>query len=588
MARSRAEPPNHLYESHPSLSASLEDFETNEQASPVFRVPSQHSGFKSEDSEADGASNSEGPWSPPGWRRSDAGSGWYRHQPYLQGAPNLRFSASGSRSRETSPRYESAEEDKGDITIPANIPLPRGSLSPVKERSPSPSPRDWAGHPGDEGRQDYGQAFEQVKEESISHDNQNNYIRFAVRAEVQQRTESFEIALSSLRKLLDNMAKTRVSFSVFLTTLVSGILVMSLCRFLVQPPKDRPMPDLIKVAGLASSFEPLLLYSENGMQQINNIQQTSVALWDLGETVRQANLTSAPLMSRELDGLSDSLGKLVTELTRFFANVDGDIDAILIVMDWAKRELAVLPMEPPNSLSAVFGNTHNLFARIGLLEDSSGNPTSFGTFVTELFGRTHAQQTRFTLQRTFVEFISVLEESVNSELTYSNNLFLLFDNIDSHFDNIQRTTARASDDEARSESEFFSSLWSRVLGPNAARLRKYEKNREILHNVRAKTVLNKNMLVEHNHRLMALKQNLETLRRVLLSPLVQGGQGSTASVEEQIMRLDGTYQHLRQVREDQKKRVYEGLFGPKPWHPYGPLLGEKNKHWGEKQQVIDG
>lgn len=405
---------------------------------------------------------------------------------------------------------------------------------------------------------------------------------------MQQRTESFELALSSLRKLIDNMAKARVSFSVLFTTLISGILIMSLGRFMFQPPKDRPMPDLVKVAGLASSFEPLLMYSENGMRQINNIQQTSVALWDLGETVRQANLTSAPLMSGELDALSDSLGKLITELTRFFANVDGDIDAILIVMDWAKRELAVLPVESPNSLSAVFANTHNLFARIGLLEDFSGNPTSVGAFITQLFGRTHAQQTRFTLQRTFVEFISVLEESVNSELSYSNNLFLLFDNIDSHFDNIQRTTARASDDEARSETEFFSSLWSRVLGPNAARLRKYEKNRDILHNVRAKTVLNKNMLVEHNHRLMALKQNLETLRRVLLSPLVQGGQGSTASVEEQIMRLDGTYQHLRQVREDQKKRVYEGLFGSKPWHQYGPLLGEKNKHWGEKQQVIDG
>ena len=384
------------------------------------------------------------------------------------------------------------------------------------------------------------------------------------------------------------MAQARVPFSVLLTTIVSGIFLMSLGRFLFQPPAPRPMPDLVKVAGLASSFEPLLIYSENGMQQINNIQQTSVALWDLGETVRAANMTSAPLMSQELDGLSESLNKLVTELTKFFANVDGDIDAILIVMDWAHRELAALPSEPANSLSAVFVNAQNFFARIGILEDRAGSPTAFGNLVTELFGRTHAQQTRVTLQRTFVEFIGVLELSVDSELSYSNNLFSLFNTIDTHFDNIQRSTARASDDEARSESEFFSSLWSRVLGPNAARVRKYEKNRVILHNVRAKTVLNKNMLVEHNHRLMALKQNLEALRRVLFSPLVQGGQGSTASVEEQIMRLDGTYQHLKQVREDQKKRVFEGLFGPRLWNHYGPLLGEKNKAWVEKQPSIDG
>ncbi|MCJ1400276.1 hypothetical protein MMC11_003480 [Xylographa trunciseda] len=569
MAANRAESPDDLYESHPSLSASLEDFENNDQPSPVFQLPSHHSGFKSEESEADAASNSEGPWSPPGWKRSDAGSGWYRHQPYLQGGPNPRFSVSASRSREASPQYESATEDKEDITIPANIPLPRGSLSPVKERSPSLPPRET-------GEQKFGETFEGLKEETTIPENQSNYIRFAVRAEVQQRTDSFELAISSLRKLLDNMAQARVSFSVLITTIVSGIFLVSLGRFLFQPPLPRPMPDLVKVASLASSFEPLLIYSENGMQQINNIQQTSVALWDLGETVRVANLTSAPSMSRELDGLSESLNKLVTELTRFFANVDGDIDAILIVMDWAHRELAALPSEPANSFSAVSVNAQNLFARIGILEDRAGNPTAVGNIVTDLFGRTHAQETRFTLQRTFVEFVGVLELSVDSELSYSNNLFSLFTTIDTHFDNIQRTTARASDDEARSESEFFSSLWSRVLGPNAARVRKYEKNRVILHNVRAKTVLNKNMLVEHNHRLMALKQNLEALRRVLFSPLVQGGHGSTASVEEQIMRLDGTYQHLKQVREDQKKRVFEGLFGPRAWNRI------------EKQPAIDG
>ena len=412
-------------------------------------------------------------------------------------------------------------------------------------------------------------------------------IRFSVRADVQHRTESFESALSSLRKFIDDMARARVSWSSFAISIISFVLVISLGRILFQPLPERPMPDLVKVAGLASSFEPLLLYSENGMQQITNIQQTSIALWDLGESVRQANLTSAPVMSKELDGLSESLNKLAEELTRFFSNVDGDIDGILIVMDWAKRELAVLPTDPPRGAAIVFANVHTLCARFRILEDKAGNPTKFGSLMTELFGRTPAQQTRYTLQRTFVEFIGVLEESVDSELLYSNNLFSLFNTIDNYFDNLQRTTARAKDDNDRSEEESLASLWTRVLGRNAVRLRKYEKNKDLLDNVRAKTVMNKNMLVEHNHRLMALKQNLETLRRVLLSPLVQGGQGSTASVEEQIMRIDGTYQHLRQVREDQKKRVFEGLFGPKPWHRYGPLMGERGNEYVNRQGAID-
>lgn len=125
-------------DNHPSLSASLEDFEHNDR-SPTFGLPSQHSGFKSEESEPEGDSTSEGPWSPPAWRRQTNDAGWYQHQPYAQESRLLRPSKSPSRSRTTSPRYQSAKEDEGDTILPANIPLPRGSMSPVKEQSPGPA-----------------------------------------------------------------------------------------------------------------------------------------------------------------------------------------------------------------------------------------------------------------------------------------------------------------------------------------------------------------------------------------------------------------------------------------------------------------
>lgn len=140
MATGRMDKIDQVFDDHPSLSASLEDFEHHENRSPLFGLPSQHSGFKSDESEADAESNSEGPWSPPAWRQPNPAGGWYRHQPYPQKNQSLKPPASASRSRDTSPQYESAREDEEDLTIPANIPLPRGSLSPVKERSPSPSP----------------------------------------------------------------------------------------------------------------------------------------------------------------------------------------------------------------------------------------------------------------------------------------------------------------------------------------------------------------------------------------------------------------------------------------------------------------
>lgn len=340
------------------------------------------------------------------------------------------------------------------------------------------------------------------------------------------------------------------------------IFAYVLIRLLTHAPVARPVPDLVKVAGLARSFEPLIFYSEHGVAQISDLQETGVAVWDLGESVRLANMTSAPLIVKELDALSDSLKVLSVELTRFFANVDGDIDGILIVMEWAKRELSTLSVLPLTSLSTAFANIHTLLSNVGVLENrSTGLPTAVGRLFTDLFGATQPQRTHQTLHRTFHEFLSVLEESINSELTYSTTLFAHFESIDRQFLNLQRTVIRESDTQERLEGEFLSSMWVRIMGANASQLRKYEKNKVLLSSVRTKTTSNKGMLIEHNGKLVALKGNLEALRRKLVSPLVRREDGSTIGVEEQVRGLEATYTHLRSVREKQKGRVLEVLYG---------------------------
>lgn len=148
-------------------------------------------------------------------------------------------------------------------------------------------------------------------------------IRFAVRAEVQHRTEPFEAAFSFVRSRFNTITKSWTSL--FTSILVAFLSILTL-RTLFQPGVPPPVPDLVKVAGLAKAFEPLIFYSENGVQQIGDLQATGVAVWDLGESVRSTNMTSAPIIVKELDDLSESLKTLAIELTRFFANVDGDVD----------------------------------------------------------------------------------------------------------------------------------------------------------------------------------------------------------------------------------------------------------------------
>ncbi|KAJ5662242.1 uncharacterized protein N7477_009858 [Penicillium maclennaniae] len=599
---------DHVFDDHPSLDASLEDFENNSNAhrSPLFGMPSQHSGFRSEESDGE-EDPAEDRWSPPGLRQHDhvQGSGWYRHQPYLRQGnlherlelkPTVGLSQSPSGSRDPSPQYEDASEsptkgktdedaESGDVTVAANVPLPMGPGTPQTGRSPSPQPlqKPGATRNSPNGPEDDGMGF--------GPENLSNYIRFAVRAEVQHR-EPIAAIFGYLRNKFDRITSSKSN-----TTLSVLILLVSIAfmRALLLPGLPQSIPDLVKLSGFARSFEPLIYYSENGVQQIGTLQETGVAVWDLSESVRGTNMTSAPIIVRQLDELSDSLKSLSLELTRFFANVDSDIDSILIVMDWAKRELETLSAQPPSSLpTIVFDNMHNMLSRLGALERTAeveggiataATTTTLGHLVMAVLGPTSAQRTRATLTRTFTEFLSVLEESINSELTHSTALFALFESIDRQFLNLQRTVVRESDAQERAEGEMLSSLWTRVLGPDAAAVRKYEKNKKLLANVRSRTVANKHLLVDHRGRLLTLKVNLETLRRKLVSPLVRrndsvsfmGVDGSAGSgsfgaagrmlgpveavIDGQIKGLEGTYDYLRSVRERQKAKLMELVYG---------------------------
>ena len=340
------------------------------------------------------------------------------------------------------------------------------------------------------------------------------------------------------------------------------ILSVMMLRVLTRQPTIPPVPDLLKVAGLARSFEPLIYYSEGGTRQIGDLQETGVAVWDLGESIRVANMTSTPLIVSELDELSESLKGLTIEMTKFFANVDGDIDGILNVMEWAKRELAALETLPDTTISCAFANVHSLLSTVGVFESrSTGLQTPLGKLFTTLFGITSSQRTHQTLHRTFNEFLGVLEESINAELTYSTALLALFENIDRQFLNLQRTVIREFDTQERLENEFLSSLWTRMVGANKGALRKYEKNKSLLASVRSRTTQNKGILVDHNGRLQALKGNLESLRRKLMGPLVNRAGSGLLGVEQQIKGLESTYDLLRSSREGQKEKVMELLYG---------------------------
>lgn len=144
-----------------------------------------------------------------------------------------------------------------------------------------------------------------------------------MRAEVQQRTEPIETAIAFIHKRYSALT---ASWTTTLFSLVLALFGVSLFKTLIQEPAPRPVGDLVKVAGIARSFEPLIYYSEHAITQVHDLQATSVAVWDLGETVRTSGMRDASLIVADLDALSGSMKTLATEMTKFFAVVDGDID----------------------------------------------------------------------------------------------------------------------------------------------------------------------------------------------------------------------------------------------------------------------
>ncbi|KAK5118815.1 hypothetical protein LTR62_000024 [Meristemomyces frigidus] len=561
-------------DSHPSLNASMDDFAAPNDFSPtVPEYPSHHSGFQSragsEYSEA--SSSGRRSYSPPAWRK--AGSGWFQqHQQQRSLSPVRRG------SQERGPGYHDeirdGEEEEGDVTahrIATGVPLPG---SPVKGRSVSNTPEpDGFSAPGEVDRGDEGgRAREQTplgrEEEGTDAETptQRNYFRFSTRLDVVQRTQPIEDTVNTVCQAWHHMGRSKLQTFLFS---LGALLVWMLGVQLLATPSSGPVPDIIKVAGLARALEPAIYYSERGHLQIGELQDTGVAVWDLGESVRNTNMTSAPVIVHQLDDLSESIKTLAAELTHFFASVDGDIDNILNTMEWASRELVALSSAPPSTLSAVWSNTHTLLTHAGLMSQS--------LLAQKLLGQTHQQKTRYTLERVFHEYLSVLEDSIQSELKYSQDLFTLFEAIDNQFLNLQRSVIREQDTQDRLSSDFLSSLWTQVLGVNASKLRKYEKNRSLLASVRDRTVKNKHVLVDHNQRLRTLQSNLEMLRRKLVSPLVRSWNSSSVGVEEQIRGLEGVYWQLRGSREVQRKRMMEVVFGD----------GKEGRRGGEGRTIGD-
>lgn len=108
---------------------------------------------------------------------------------------------------------------------------------------------------------------------------------------------------------------------------VSAVFFVVFSWVLVQPWSTSLIPDVANVANMAKQLEPLMYASENVIPRSRELAEASIAVQDLGESVRATNMSASTVIIDQLDDLGDSLKVLSEKITSFFTNVDGDIDS---------------------------------------------------------------------------------------------------------------------------------------------------------------------------------------------------------------------------------------------------------------------
>lgn len=111
--------------------------------------------------------------------------------------------------------------------------------------------------------------------------------------------------------------------------LISSLIVLILAWLLIHPwgtEGDHGGPNVAHLVSMVRRFEPLLYASENVIPRSRELSDASIAVEDLGESIRVSNMSGSKVIVGQLDDLSENLKTLSQQIQTFFVHVDGDMD----------------------------------------------------------------------------------------------------------------------------------------------------------------------------------------------------------------------------------------------------------------------
>jgi hypothetical protein len=315
----------------PSLTASMEAFNPERSMHSTYsgRSNMHSSRWSIPQDEPESEAESDGPWAPPAWQQP--GSKYMRKS---------QLGESGMRS--------SRSPFERDVT-PSHIPLPESPMKQTPRTSPEPmSEQEHTYMPGNIASRmqspseepHMGAGAHQRDDMAMSRfegPGQNDgctltrgmrpyrvltsaVVRFTIRGETLFHT-------GPLEETVTTFARGAQFFTHSKRNTISAFAILFISWLLVQPWTASLIPDVANVANMAKQFEPLMYASENVIPRSRELAEASIAVQDLGESVRATNMSASTVIIDQLDDLGDSLKTLSEKITSFFTNVDGDMDS---------------------------------------------------------------------------------------------------------------------------------------------------------------------------------------------------------------------------------------------------------------------
>jgi len=261
-----------------------------------------------------------------------------------------------------------------------------------------------------------------------------------------------------------------------------------------------PQTDFPKLINLQASFEDILENSAGGNSMALDLKNSEVAVRDLSMLVRVSKLVNREELSERLDDFVQSAKQASRGLTRFGSRVNGVVDSLLAMDEFAIRSLenAQLPSAISDLASAVSGI---VLAPLYLIAPRD------------------PQKTESSILKTFLQASATMDTSIQRLILEAELVLRDLDDLENRLSTIQDMASREDSVIQEKHQEVLAELWS-FLGGNRRKLANFSSHRSLLANIatyrsRALAHVSASLI-----RLQQMQSDLEDLRDRVAQPVM--------------------------------------------------------------------